>query len=102
MEHKNFEVTAIESLAVANRYLPEIECDKDLFIKLKKILSKRYADLAYFYMNKKRNQSAIKMLAKSIHFNWQNVQAYKMLIASFIPHSIRKHIKRRDRSSAES
>jgi len=93
MEKINFEVTALETLAVTNSYLPEIKSDKDLYSKLKAILSKKYNDLALFYLNNRRDTEAIKTVVKSIGYDWQNVQAYKILIALIIPNGVRESIR---------
>ena len=94
MEHKNFELTAIESLEVAKRYLPEIKLDKEVFIKWRRILSRQCANLALFYIGMRKNSAAINMLLKAIYYNWWNLKAYKLLAATLIPYDIRKHMQR--------
>lgn len=94
VEHRNTEITILETDRVRSKYMARVSHDEKLLEAINKSRSENQFILGCIYFKKGVFPSARKAFLRSISYNWCNLRSYQGLIACYLPPEIVQSLKK--------
>jgi len=87
-EHRNFEITGLETIEIREKYIKRARNNKKWLKRLNELQSRELFDVGYSYLQKQLLSLARKQFLRSISYNWKNFKSYKCLLICCFPSKI--------------